>query len=107
MTRRSERRSNFRESEFWRNRKDGANVSPAMRPCPPPDAEILDEDLQIILATLETLTPQIGHLAPASSRALEEAVAKISEARNAFDRARHHEPLDDRQLCFPLVEASR
>jgi hypothetical protein len=78
-----------------------------MRTCPPPDAEILDEDLQIILATLETLSPRIGRLAPASSRALEEAVAKISEARHAFDRACLDAPEDDRQLSFPLVEASR
>lgn len=68
--------------------------------------EILDEDLQIILATLETLKPRIGHLSPASSHALEEATARISEARDAFVHACHPDEDDSRQMSFPLLEAS-
>ena len=78
-----------------------------MRPPTHLTPEVLDEDLQIILATLHVLSPEISHLSPASSRALEEAVAKLSEARNAFDRARHQDDdIDSGQLVFPLAEAS-
>jgi hypothetical protein len=78
-----------------------------MRPPTHLTPEILDEDLQIILATLHVLTPEISHLSPASSRALEEAVSKLAEARNAFDRARHQDDdVDAGQLMFPSMAAS-
>ena len=78
-----------------------------MRPPTHLTPEVLDEDLQIILATLQALTPEISHLAPSSSRALEEAVVKLAEARDAFDRARHpDDDVDAGQLVFPSMEAS-
>jgi hypothetical protein len=78
-----------------------------MRPSTHLSPQVLDEDLQIILATLQALTPEISHLAPASSRALEEAVVKLAEARDAFDRACHRDDdVDSGQLMFPSMEAS-
>lgn len=75
-----------------------------MRVLPPPTADVLDEDLQIILATLEILSPEINRLAPSSTRALEDAVAQLADVRTALEQAGHAPP--SRQLLFPLLEAS-
>jgi len=75
-----------------------------MRELPPPTADILDEDLQIILATLETLSPEITRLAPSSARALEGALSELAEVRDSLEEASHGSP--SRQLLFPLLEAS-
>ncbi len=71
---------------------------------PPPTADVLDEDLQIIIATLETLSPEIGRLAPPSARALDGALTHLAEVRDALEQASHASP--SRQLLFPLLEAS-
>lgn len=73
-------------------------------PAPLP-SEVLDEDLQIILATLATLSPHLRHAAPSSRRALEEASERLAEVRAALvsDQAQD-EPTD--QLSFPDLELS-
>ncbi len=75
-----------------------------MRASPPLSPEILDEDLQIILATLATLRPQAERLAPASSRALEEALIQVEQARQLLDQAQHDSD-DARQLSFSLIDS--
>jgi hypothetical protein len=52
------------------------------------------------------LRPQAERLAPASSRALDEALIQVEQARQLLDRARH-DPDDARQLSFSLIEPSR
>lgn len=72
----------------------------------PHSKESLDEDLQIILATLAILSLEIEKLAPASSRVLEDACVKVAEARELLSPSAVQRD-DPRQLSFSLLETSR
>ncbi|HEY0944094.1 MAG TPA: hypothetical protein VGD81_02465, partial [Opitutaceae bacterium] len=57
------------------------------------DPQTLDEDLQIMRATLATITDDIHRLSPTAGRALDEAKAKLDEAHAEFVRPPHETPL--------------
>jgi len=52
----------------------------------PMDPQILDEDLQIVRATLATITGDVHRLSPAAGQALDEARAKLDQAHAEFVR---------------------
>ncbi len=55
------------------------------RPLPPP--HILDEDLQIVRATLASISDEVNRLSPHAGEAVHAALEKIDEAHDEFVRA--------------------
>ena len=55
----------------------------------PMDPQMLDEDLQIVRATLATITEDVHRLSPAAGLALDEARAKLDQAHAEFIRPSH------------------
>jgi hypothetical protein len=47
---------------------------------------VLDEDLQIVRATLASITDDLARLSPPASQAVNEAVEKLDQARAEFVR---------------------
>ncbi len=53
----------------------------------PPLPQELDEDLQIVRATLATISDDVRRLSPHAGRAVHDALEKIDEAHAEFVRA--------------------
>ena len=52
-------------------------------------AQVLDEDLQIVRATLATISNDVNHLSPHAGRAVHDALERIDEAYAEFVRVAH------------------
>jgi hypothetical protein len=61
-----------------------------MDPQSPLSPQILDEDLQIVRATLASISDDVNRLSPHAGQAVYDAMEKIDEAHAAFVR---HSPL--------------
>lgn len=55
------------------------------RHLPPP--QVLDEDLQIVRATLASISDEVNRLSPHAGSAVHAALEKIDEAHEEFQRA--------------------
>ena len=53
----------------------------------PLSPQILDEDLQIVRATLATISDDVNRLSPHAGRAVHDALEKIDEAHAQFIQA--------------------
>lgn len=53
--------------------------------------QILDEDLQIVRATLATISDDVNRLSPQAGQAVHDALRKIDEAHAEFVRSSHDE----------------
>jgi hypothetical protein len=58
--------------------------------------DVLDEDLQIVQATLTMISGDVRRLSQDSACALEEAIQKVDEARRAIPRDRLSHPSSSR-----------
>jgi len=58
-----------------------------MQPPIPAKLQTVDEDLQIIRVTLATLASEVRSLSQRAADAVEEALAKVDQARKEFSRA--------------------
>ena len=54
-------------------------------PCPSP--QVLDEDLQIVRATLASISEDVNRLSPNAGQAVNDALVKIDEAHAEFVRS--------------------
>lgn len=55
----------------------------------PLSAQVLHEDLQIVRATLATISHDVNRLSPHAGRAVHDALERIDEAHAEFLRAAH------------------
>ena len=51
--------------------------------------QVLDEDLQIVRATLASISTDVNRLSPNAGQAVNDALIKIDEAHAAFVRSAH------------------
>ena len=58
-----------------------------MDPQPAPSPQVLDEDLQIVRATLASISDDVNRLSPPAGQAVNDALAKIDEAHAQFVRS--------------------
>jgi hypothetical protein len=56
-----------------------------------PSPQVLDEDLQIVRATLASISEDVKRLSPNAGRAVNDAMEKIDEAHAVFVRSTHGE----------------
>ena len=65
-----------------------------MDPQPAPSPQVLDEDLQIVRATLASISDDVNRLSPHAGQAVNDALVKIDEAHAEFVRTeKSNEPL--------------
>jgi hypothetical protein len=61
---------------------------------PSPSPQVLDEDLQIVRATLASISDDVNRLSPHAGQAVSDALIKIDEAHAEFVRSEkaHEDP---------------